>query len=224
MGACSWKSREPPLHMFTGIIEARTPVVAVEAQGTGLKVVLEAPEGVWDVVGGESVAVSGVCLTVAGIESPDGAALEVGSSGALLSFDLSKETLDRTWFGELEPGRLVNLERSMRLGDRLDGHLVSGHVDAVAEIVAIEDSGDGGRRFRFEVPEGFQRWLIDKGSVTIDGVSLTVCDPAASCFDVAVIPVTLGVTNLGEAEVGQLVNLEADTIGKWVARLFPGAG
>jgi riboflavin synthase len=210
--------------MFTGIIEARSPILAVEGQGTGLRVVLEAPEGVWDVVGGESVAVAGVCLTVAGIEDSSGAPLEVGATGAHLSFDLSKETLDRTWFQELEPGRLINLERSMRLGDRIDGHLVSGHVDAVGEVVAIEDSGDGGRRISFEVPPEFSRWLVDKGSVTIDGVSLTVCDPKANRFDVAVIPVTLEVTNLGAAEVGQRVNLEADAIGKWVARLFPGAG
>lgn len=209
--------------MFTGIIEARTPILAVEAQGTGLRVVLEAPEGVWDVVGGESVAVSGVCLTVAGIEDSLGAPLKVGTEGAHLSFDLSKETLDRTWFQALEPGRLINLERSMRLGDRIDGHLVSGHVDAVGEVVAIEDSGDGGRRISFEVPPEFSRWLVDKGSVTIDGVSLTVCEPDENRFDVAVIPVTLEVTNLGVAEVGQHVNLEADAIGKWVARLFPGA-
>ena len=209
--------------MFTGIIEARTPIVAVEAQGTGLRVVLEAPEGVWDVVGGESVAVAGVCLTVARIEDSEGAELEVGAAGARLSFDLSKETLDRTWFEELQPGRLVNLERSMRMGDRIDGHLVSGHVDAVGEVVEIEDSGDGGRRISFQVPPEFSRWLVDKGSVTIDGVSLTVCDPNEDRFDVAVIPVTLDVTNLGAVEVGQRVNLEADAIGKWVARLFPGA-
>ena len=188
-----------------------------------MRLVLEAPEGVWDVVGGESVAVCGVCLSVAAIEGSDGAPLEVCTSGSRLCFDLSTETLERTWFRELEPGRLVNLERSLCLGDRLDGHLVSGHVDAVGEVVAIEDSGDGGRRCSFEVPEEFTRWLVDKGSVAIDGVSLTVCEPMANRFDVAVIPVTLEATNLGVAEVGQRVNLEADPIGKWVARLFPGA-
>ena len=185
---------------------------------------LEAPEGVWDVVGGDSVAVSGVCLSVAAIQAPDGAPLKVGTSGARLSFDLSQETLERTWFRELEPGRVMNLERSLRIGDRLDGHLVSGHVDAVGEVVAGEDSGDGGRRLRFEVPEEFSRWLMDKGSITIDGISLTVCDPNENRFDVAVIPVTLEATNLGVAEPGQRVNLEADPIGKWVARLSPGAG
>jgi len=188
-----------------------------------MRLVLEAPEGVWDVVGGESVAVCGVCLSVAAIEGSDGAPLEVCTSGSRLCFDLSTETLERTWFRELEPGRLVNLERSLCLGDRLDGHLVSGHVDAVGEVIASEDSGDGGRRFSFEVPEEFTRWLVDKGSVAIDGVSLTVCEPTANRFDVAVIPVTLEATNLGVAEVGQRVNLEADPIGKWVARLFPGA-
>ena len=180
--------------------------------------------GAWDVIGGESVAVSGVCLTVAGIEDSRGAPLKVGAEGARLSFDLSKETLDRTWFEDLKPGRVINLERSMRLGDRLDGHLVSGHVDAVGEVIEVADEGDGGRRISFEVPNDFSRWLVDKGSVAIDGTSLTICDPRANRFDVAVIPVTLDATNLGLAEVGQRVNLEADAIGKWVERLFPGAG
>ena len=209
--------------MFTGIIEACAQVLGVEAQGTGLRLCLEAPSGAWDVVLGESVAVSGVCLSVAAITAPDGAEQEVGCAGSRLSFDLSAETLERAWFNELEVGRAVNLERSLKMGDRLDGHLVSGHVDAVGVITEVVDSGDGGRRFRFEVPAGFERWLIDKGSVAIDCVSLTVCDPEDRCFEVAVIPITLDVTNLGSAEVGQRVNLEADPVGKWVARLFPGA-
>ena len=209
--------------MFTGIIELRAQILSVEARGTGLRMCLEAPSEAWDVVLGESVAVSGACLSVAEILSSDGEPQEVGGRGSRLAFDLTAETMERTWFGELAAGSVVNLERSLKIGDRLDGHLVSGHVDAVGEIVQISESGDGGRRFRFKVPAEFDRWLVDKGSVCIDGTSLTVCDPSDAHFDVAVIPITLEITNLGTAEVGQRVNLEADAIGKWVARLFPGA-
>lgn len=205
--------------MFTGIVESRATVLSTEGRGTGLYMALEAPSAAWDVTLGESIAVCGVCLTVANIEAADGAPLEVGAAGCRIGFDVSSETLDRTWFRELEPGRVLNLERSLRLGDRLDGHLVSGHIDAVGQIVAIDDSGDGGRRFRYEVPQEFERWLIDKGSVAIDGTALTVCEPDGTHFDVAVIPVTLEATNLGLAQVGQRVNLEADPIGKWVERL-----
>ena len=209
--------------MFTGIIELRANILSVEARGTGLRMCLEAPSEAWDVVLGESVAVSGACLSVAEILSPNGEPQQVGGRGSRLAFDLTAETMERTWFGELTAGSFVNLERSLKIGDRLDGHLVSGHVDAVGEIVQISESGDGGRRFRFKVPTEFDRWLVDKGSVCIDGTSLTVCDPSDGHFDVAVIPITLDITNLGTAEVGQRVNLEADAIGKWVARLFPGA-
>ncbi|MBI5435475.1 MAG: riboflavin synthase [Planctomycetes bacterium] len=142
-----------------------------------------------------------------------------GEGSAALEFDLSAETLARTWFGELAPGRLVNLERAMRLDDRLGGHLVSGHVDGVGAITRIEDSGDGGWRMGFEVPAGFERYLIEKGSVTIDGISLTVVEPRGRTFDVALIPETLTKTHLGRAQIGQRVNLEADLVGKWIERL-----
>ena len=209
--------------MFTGIIELRATILSTEAQGTGLRMCLEAPSEAWDVVLGESVAVNGACLSVAEILSPAGEPQEVGGKGSRLAFDLTAETMERTCFDELTAGSVVNLERSLKIGDRLDGHLVSGHVDGVGEIVEISDSGDGGRRFRYKVPADFERWLVDKGSVCIDGTSLTVCEPSDGHFEVAVIPITLEITNLGAAEVGQRVNLEADAIGKWVARLFPGA-
>jgi riboflavin synthase len=136
-------------------------------------------------------------------------------------FDLSAETVARTWFGALESGLPLNLERALRLGDRLDGHMVSGHVDGLAEVAAVEDSGDGGRRFTFEVAPGLERYLIEKGSVTLDGTSLTVVEPDRRRFDVAVIPLTLERTNLGRAVVGQRVNVEADLVGKWIERLLP---
>ncbi|MCC6406169.1 MAG: riboflavin synthase [Planctomycetes bacterium] len=199
--------------MFTGLIEACVAVRSLERRGAGARLTLPEPFPSWRVAHGESVAVSGCCLTVVG------GASAAGGVPAPLEFDLSAETLARTWFGELAPGRLVNLERAMRLDDRLGGHLVSGHVDGVGAITRIDDSGDGGWRMGFEVPAGFERYLIDKGSVTIDGISLTVVEPRGRSFDVALIPETLAKTHLGRAEVGQRVNLEADLVGKWIERL-----
>lgn len=201
--------------MFTGLVEARVTVRSVLARGTGLRLILEPPTTPVDSPPfasgvGASISVSGCCLTLAPGGPPDA-----------LTFDVSAETLDRTWFRALAPGRKVNLERALRLGDRLDGHMVSGHVDAVGVLTAIRDAGDGGWRGTFEVPVGFERWLVDKGSITLDGVSLTVIEPVGRRFDVALIPHTLAVTSLGDAAVGQPVNLEADLVGKWIARLLP---
>lgn len=197
--------------MFTGLVETCVPARTVERVGSGLRLTLPAPGPDWEVARGDSVAVSGVCLTVVGDAGP----------GEDLVFELSAETLERSWFGELEPGRVLNLERSLRMGDRLGGHLVSGHVDGIGTIAAIEDPGDGGRLFRFEVASGLDRYLIEKGSVTLDGISLTVVEPAGTRFAVAVIPETLAVTSLGRAEVGQRVNVESDLVGKWIETLLP---
>lgn len=196
--------------MFTGLVEACVPVALVEPRGTGLRVALPRPSDGWEAAEGDSVAVSGVCLTVAGF----------GPEGELL-FDLSAETLERSWLSDLAAGDLLNLERSLRLGDRLGGHLVSGHVDGLGSVSDVRESGDGGRVLSFEVDGGFERYLVEKGSVTIDGISLTVVEPRGRTFDVALIPVTLETTTLGRARVGQRVNLEADMIGKWIERLLP---
>ncbi|MEZ6018258.1 MAG: riboflavin synthase [Planctomycetota bacterium] len=199
--------------MFTGLVEVCTTVASVEARGTGVRLSVARPApsgsaaGAFDPAVGDSVAVSGCCLTV------------TKAGGDHLAFDVSSETLARTWFRGIEPGRRVNLERALRLGDRLDGHMVSGHVDAVGVISGIEDTGDGGWRLAVDVPRGFERWLVDKGSVTVDGISLTVVEPAGQRFYVAVIPHTIAVTHLATARVGQEVNLEADLVGKWVERL-----
>lgn len=180
-------------------------------RGTGARLVLARPGPDWAPRGGESLAVSGACLTAL---APD------ASPAGTLAFDLSLETLERTWFRALAPGRLVNLERALRLSERLDGHLVSGHVDGVGRVLELADQGDGGRRLTCEAPAELARFLVDKGSITVDGVSLTVVAPRGRVFDVALIPATLARTTLGSARAGDPVNLEADLLGKWVDRLL----
>ena len=198
--------------VFTGIVETCVPVIAFDRRGDGGRLRLRAPDrDDWRPGEGQSIAVCGACLTVAALEE----------GGRELVFDLSAETLERTWFDALVRERPVNLERPLKLGDRLDGHLVAGHVDGGATIVSISDSGDGGRLFTFEVDVGLERYLIEKGSITLDGISLTVCDPRERCFDVAIIPLTLELTNLGRAQPGQRVNVEADMLGKWIEQLMP---
>lgn len=196
--------------MFTGIVEDCVPVRSFEPRGSGARLVLPRPgRADWDAGEGDSIAVCGVCLTVA-------ARKESG-----MAFDLSAETLARTWFADLAPGRRVNVERALRLGDRLDGHMVAGHVDGGGTLLDVRDVGDGGRQLRFELDSGLERWLIEKGSITLDGVSLTVVEPVARTFTVAAIPLTLQLTNLGSAEPGQRVNVEADLVGKWIEHLLP---
>ncbi len=197
--------------MFTGLVEGKARVRAVEARGSGLRLVLEPRIAGFEAVPGQSIAVSGACLSVAAAPGP----------GGELAFDLSAETLDCTWFRGLRAGLELNLERSLRVGERLDGHLVSGHVDGVGRLVGRSDSGDGGCLCEFEGPPGFERWLVEKGSVTVDGVSLTVVRPQGRRFSVALIPLTLAQTTLGSLAAGAPVNLEADAIGKWVERLLP---
>ena len=201
--------------MFSGLVEGRAEVLALTRVRSGARLELAAPRlerGAprWKPLRGESIAVSGCCLTVSRL-----------GRGGRTGYDLSRETLALTWLGRLAPGRSVNLERAVRLADRLGGHLVSGHVDGLGRVVRIEDSADGGALVTFEVPRGFERWLLAKGSVTIDGVSLTIVGPSARRFRVALIPETLRKTTLGLARVGEPVHLEADPIGKWVEKLLP---
>lgn len=184
--------------MFTGIIQQLGQVEAIEGHGLTIAAVADEP---W--VMGESVAINGCCLTVVAWDP--------------LRFDLSDETLSRTNLGRLEPGDRVNLERAMRPMDRLGGHIVQGHVDGLGRILAIDRSEDAAT-FRFAV-DG-DRYLIDKGSIAIDGISLTVVNPREGEFEVAVIPHTLRVTNLGTRQVGDSVNIEYDVIAKHVEKLL----
>lgn len=205
--------------MFTGLVEARVQVRRVLPHGSGLRLQLPRPGPGFDVAEGDSVAVSGCCLTVAGFA--DAAGAEVAADPlADLVFDLSSETIARTWFTERSEGRWVNLERSLRLGDRLGGHLVSGHVDGLGQVVDLDATGDGGARLEVEVAPELERYLVPKGSVALDGVSLTVVEPRGRRCSVALIPQTLARTSLGRVFRGEPLHVEADQVGKWIERLL----
>jgi riboflavin synthase len=192
--------------MFTGIIEAMGHVRTMDADpGGGRRLGLSVPDDArWRLALGESVAVSGVCLTVVTVEP------------GRLAFDLAEETLRVTTLSGLAPGDPVNLERPLRLDDRLGGHLVLGHVDGVGEVAAVQPDGEGGVRLDVAVPGRLRPLLIPKGSVAVDGVSLTVAALEDAAFGVALIPHTLAVTTLGRRRRGDAVNLEMDVIGKYV--------
>ena len=202
--------------MFTGIVEAVGEIVALEPRGELTRVRIEAPSVTEGVRIGDSIAVNGACLTVTEVDARH------------VAFDAVRETLDRTSLGAQAIGGAVNVERAMRADGRLDGHIVQGHVDTTGTVRALQRSGDD---VRLEVgcTPGFAELLVEKGSVTIDGVSLTVVGVAEDAFDVALIPHTLAVTTLGRLETGDPVNLEADVLGKYVKRylervLPPGIG
>ena len=194
--------------MFTGIVEERGIVreVGLSRLGIGCRTVTSDSEV------GASVAVNGVCLTV------------VERSAEHLAFDLSEETRARTSFVRLAKGHPVNLERPLTLSSRLGGHLVQGHVNGVGEVTGIERSEDGGAWLTVRVPEDVSRYLVQKGSVCVDGISLTVAARDGDAFSVALIPHTMHVTTLGSARVGDPVNLEVDVIAKYVEALLEGRG
>ncbi len=196
--------------MFTGIVEL-TGRASFEARGAGGRLAVAVPAPDWEAALGDSVSVSGCCLTVAE------RTLRAGET--VLAFDLSAETLARTHLGR-RAETVVNLERAARLSDRLGGHLVSGHVDGLGRVSGVERRGDGGAEIGFEVPAELERYLIEKGSVALDGISLTVVEPNGRGFRVAVIPETLKRTTLGAARTGDPVHVEADLVGKWIERLI----
>jgi riboflavin synthase len=189
--------------MFTGIVREVGEVAAFD----GSRLAVAAPETAAGVNVGDSVSVAGVCLTV--VEAED----------ATLGFDVVPETLARTALRLVEPGGSLNLEPSLRVGDQLGGHVVQGHVDAVGRVRSVTPEGDS-RRVWIDAPEAVLGYCIEKGSVAVDGVSLTVAALDDDGFEIALIPHTLEVTTLGRLEPGDEVNLEADVLGKVVERLL----
>ena len=194
--------------MFTGLIEATGRVEAIHADGTARRLRIGTPIGA-ELTVGESIAVSGVCLTVA---AADAAAFEA---------IVSPETLRVTNLGQLHEGRIVNLERSLRVDGRLGGHFVLGHVDAVGRVVRIAPDGEC-HWIDIDVPASLQPLMIPKGSIAVDGISLTIASLTGARVGVQIVPHTWSHTALAHASAGDAVNLEGDMIGKYVARLLAG--
>jgi riboflavin synthase len=197
--------------MFTGIVIESGLIRACEPSGGGVDLGVDAPGIAADARIGDSVAVDGCCLTVAGLDGP------------ILQFNAVAETLRRTTLGALSPGDRVNLEPALRVGDRMGGHWVQGHVDGVGEVVRIEPEGEA-RNFTFAAPPEILRYAIEKGSVCVAGVGLTITALDDAGFSVSLVPHTLAVTTLGALGPGDRVNLEADVLAKYLEKLaFPGA-
>jgi riboflavin synthase len=192
--------------VFTGIVEELGVVVDVQARGDSATMSVRAPVVSADARHGASIAVNGVCLTV------------IGQRGDVLDFDVMAETLKRSVIGGLAPGEQVNLERPVRVDGRLDGHVVQGHVDGTGVIIARRP-GDGWEAVRFALPASLARYVAEKGSVAVDGVSLTVTAVGPDWFEVGLIPETLRATTLGRKQVGDPVNVEVDVLAKYLARL-----
>jgi len=197
--------------MFTGIVEELGEVVSVEHLAGAARLTVRGPRVTVDVAHGDSIAVNGVCLTV------------TAAGESAFTADVMAETLNRSALGALEPGSPVNLERSLRVGDRLGGHMVQGHVDGVGLVVS-RVAGEHWDVVRIAHPPGLRRYLVEKGSVAVDGVSLTVSALDGSgeqpWFEVSLIPTTLAATTLGQVPPGGKVNLEVDMIGKYVERML----
>ena len=193
--------------MFTGIIEHLGKVKQVKLQTSSAIIVADVGPLSDDVSPGDSIAVNGACLTVTQIKDSQ------------VYFDVSKETLSKTAIGKLKISDKVNIERSLKMGNKLGGHFVTGHVDGVGVINKVENE-PGQCTVWFSVSETLTNMMIKKGSVAIDGISLTIVELREGLFSVALIPYTLGATTLGFKKVGQKVNIETDMLGKWVKRIL----
>jgi len=193
--------------MFTGIIETIARVTSIRRGGTTAKLSVDLGEMSEGTPIGDSIAINGACLTVTSFSDSTGV------------FDVSEETLRRTNLGELRPGDLVNVERSLQVGSRLAGHFVQGHVDGVGTLSAKDVRHEGGT-VSIDAPPDIMQLIVEKGSIAVDGISLTVASLTDTNFAVAVIPHTLEVTTLGQKSVGARLNLETDILAKLVARLL----
>ena len=197
--------------MFTGIIEELGTVASLETRSAGARLIVQCHTVLSDAIEGSSIAVNGVCLTAVTLTPNSFAA------------DLAPETLSRTNLGDLRPGSHVNLERSVTPVTRLSGHIVQGHVDATGELVALDELGDGNWWLKLRVPQGLDRYMVHKGSIAIDGISLTIAalDPGP-IVGVTIIPHTYTHTSLGQAKPGSRLNVEVDVLAKHVEKLLTG--
>jgi riboflavin synthase len=193
--------------MFTGLVSERGEVVSLRRQGGGAVLTVKAGGAAGGAAVGDSIAISGACLTVTGVKGPD------------VSFDLSEETLGSSTLGSLKPGDTVNIEESLRADGKLGGHFVTGHVDAVGKIKGRTGLGDAWK-YEIGAPPEVMDFLVEKGSVCVDGISLTVVDVLRDSFTLVIIPHTAEVTTMGSRGPGDSVNLEADIVGKYVHRFL----
>ena len=197
--------------MFTGIIENKGKVLRVEYHGQGKRLTLELPENLTDVQPGDSMNINGACLTV------------VEKKGQTIGLDLSTETLQKTVLGDLKEGHFVNLERALKLTDRLGGHIVTGHIDGMGVIVEKRKETDF-IHLRIRIPKAISRYVVQKGAIAIDGISLTVNECQEEEVQLALIPYTIEKTTLVEKRVGDRVNVEADILGKYVEKMLDQGG
>ena len=200
--------------MFTGLVEGLGSVVSLTPDAVSLTLQIATPPELSEVETvrlGDSIALNGCCLTVMAIE------------GRTWSFQAGSETLSRTNLGQLQVGDVVNVERSLQVGARLGGHFVQGHIDALGIVAAIDQEGEW-VHITFRVPPALTRQMVEKGSITVDGVSLTLVSVTSDQFRIALIPHTLQVTTLGRRALGDPVNIETDILGKYIEKLLPRAG
>jgi riboflavin synthase len=209
--------------VFTGIVEEIGEVVAVRRTDEVLELTVRGPTVSSDARHGDSIAVSGVCLTVTAVEPAGdvGASAADDAGGGAFRVELVPETLARTSLANVRAGTRVNLERAVAVGGRLGGHIVQGHVDGVGTLLR-RDPGARSDELSFSLPGTLARYVVEKGSITVDGVSLTVAGTDGATFSVALIPTTLAHTTLGSRAVGDTVNLEVDVVAKYVERLTAG--
>lgn len=191
--------------MFSGIVDRKGKVTAADPTAGGVCLALSAGDYWQDVATGASIAIDGVCLTITGVD------------GDTATFDIIAETLRRSTLGGLRVGSMVNLQKSLRAGDTIDGHFVQGHIDAVAEICRVEESPQESKWW-FSLPPDVMEYIIPKGSVTIDGISLTIADREEEAFSVALIPTTLERTTIGQKKVGDRVNIETDILARTIVQ------